>query len=49
MYEDKGINFLDLPITRNTDNLNTNKFRKPTPKDTLYFTSNHPTEHKHAA
>ena len=44
------INFLNLQITRNTQNLEISIYRKPTTTDTtIHSTSNHPMEHKTAA
>ena len=48
--DDNSTNFLDLTITK-TDNRHTfNIYRKPTTTVTvIHNTSNHPTQHKHAA
>jgi hypothetical protein len=44
------IHFLDLQVTRNTQNLQINIYRKPTTTiTTIHHTSNHPMEHKTAA
>jgi len=44
------VNFLDLPIIRNTSHLENDVFRKPTTTDTtINYLSNHPQEHKLAA
>jgi hypothetical protein len=45
-----AINYLDLHITRHNEKLTIGIYRKPTSTDiTIHNTSNHPTEHKHAA
>ena len=44
------INFLDLKIMRNTQNVEISIYRKPTTTDTtIHHASNHPMEHKTAA
>ena len=44
------INFLDLQILRNAQNLKISIYRKPSTTDTtIHHTSNHPMEHKTAA
>ena len=50
-HENNGsINFLDLLIIRNPDNLKIDIYRKPTTMNTtINFLSNHHTEHKIAA
>jgi hypothetical protein len=50
-YEDNAqINFLDILITRQINNLDINIYRKPTTTDTtINYISNHPMEHKLAA
>ena len=46
----RSVNFLDLTITRQTNKLTLNIYRKPTTTDTtIHCNSNHPTEHKTAA
>jgi hypothetical protein len=46
----RPLNFLDLTITRQTNKLTLNIYRKPTTTDTtIHCNSNHPTEHKTAA
>ena len=48
--ENSSIDFLDLTITRNHNQLQIDIYRKPTNTDTtINFQSNHPTEHKIAA
>ena len=48
--ENKNISYLDLSIHRNNNNFQLRIYRKPTQTDTtIYFTSNHPLEHKLAA
>ncbi|GFG31147.1 hypothetical protein Cfor_10730 [Coptotermes formosanus] len=45
--ENETISFLDLPITRNQDELNINIFQKPTTTDTtIHYKSNHLMENK---
>lgn len=47
LEEDKSINFLDLTLTRNTNTITANIYRKPRTTDTtIRYTSNHPIEHK---
>jgi hypothetical protein len=48
--EENNINYLDVSIHRNNHSLQMGIYRKPTQRDTtIYFTSNHPLEHKLAA
>ena len=48
--ENNTINYLDISIHRNNNNIGLNIYRKPTSTDTtIHFTSNHPHEHKIAA
>ena len=48
--ENNNINYLDLSIHRNNNNLQLGIYRKPTQTDTtIHFTSNDPLEHKLAA
>jgi hypothetical protein len=48
--ENKNVNYLYLSIHRNTNNLQLGIYRKAIQTDTtIYFTSNHPLEHKLAA
>jgi hypothetical protein len=45
--ENKWINYLDMTIIRNANNLTIEMYRKPTNMDTtIYFTSNHRMEQK---
>ena len=50
-YEEENcINFVDLKIIRNANQVNINVFQKPTPADpTIHFTSNHSVEYNVAA
>jgi len=48
--EDNIINYLDITIHRNNNNIDISTYRKPTGTDTpIQFSSNHPYEHKIAA
>ena len=48
--ENNTINYLDISIHRNNNNIDLNIYRKPTSTDTtIHFSSNHPHEHKTAA
>ena len=48
--EHNAINYLDLHIHRNNNNIQLGIYRKPTQSDTtIHFTSNHPLQHKLAA
>ena len=45
--ENNTINYLDISIHRNNNNIDLNIYRKPTSTDTtIQFSSNHPYEHK---
>jgi len=45
--ENNTINYLDISIRRNNNNIDLNIYRKPTSTDTtIQFSSNHPYEHK---
>ena len=48
--ENNTINYLDITIHRNNNNIDISIYRKPTGTDTtIQFSSNHPYEHKIAA
>jgi len=48
--QNNSLNFLDLQITKSNNKHEFNIYRKPTTTDTIiHNTSNHPTQHKHAA
>jgi hypothetical protein len=48
--ENNTINYLDISIYRNNNSIDLDIYRKPTGTDTtIYFTSNHPHEHRLAA
>jgi hypothetical protein len=48
--EHNTINYLDLRIHRNDNNIQIGIYRKPTQSDTtIHFTSNHPLQHILAA
>jgi hypothetical protein len=48
--QDNRLHFLDVTITKKDNRHNFNIYRKPTTTDTLiHNSSNHPTQHKHAA
>jgi hypothetical protein len=50
MEENKTTNYLDIAIHRTPSNWQTAIYRKPTATDTIIqYTSNHPSQHKHAA
>jgi len=50
MEENKTINYIDKTIHRTPSNWKTAIYRKPTFTDTIIpYTSNHPSQHKHAA
>jgi len=48
--ENSAINYLDMAVRRNNNNIDISIYRKPTGADTtIQFSSNHPYEHKMAA
>ena len=48
--KNNNITYLELSIHRNSNSLHLDIHRKPTQTDTtIYFTSNHPLEHKFTA